>query len=457
MDIEKILAGVPDYETFLTVDELDESSRSLAAQYPEAAELFEAGKSRKGQPILCLKIGNGAKNALCFACPHPNEPIGAMTLEFFSRLLAEDAIFREETNFTWYLIKCVDPDGVRLNEKWFKGPFNIYNYSKNYFRPVGFEQVEWTFPIDYKEIHFHSPMPETKAVMKIIDETRPHFVYSLHNAGFGGAYWYLTHGIPELYEPLRGAAARQDVVLNLGEPEAPYVEQFDPAVYRMLGSAQSYDYTEKYTGKPPKEPSNHGTSSGDYATLRRPECVTLLTELPYFYDKRIQDMSEGNMTRREAVLQNIADSRNQGEVIRKIFEPIRARLSENNPFPKLSLTMLDHMDETLLAKENWARSNAEFERKATVSEIFDNLLVAKFYSLLSLGSAVRACQFELENAGGDAEALERSMDMAIEAHKNLCDELESKLDYKVIPIKKLVSIQVESGLLVTNHLKSTEP
>ena len=150
MNIDKIIDNVPDYKVFMTVDELDQSTMSLQDEYPDIVKVFEAGRSRENHRILCLKIGNGSRNALCFACPHPNEPIGAMTLEYFSRALAENDEFRVSTGYTWYIIKCVDPDGTRLNEDWFKGPFNIYNYMKNYFRPASNKQVEWTFPVDYK-------------------------------------------------------------------------------------------------------------------------------------------------------------------------------------------------------------------------------------------------------------------------------------------------------------------
>lgn len=49
--------------------------------------------------------------------------------------------------------------------------------------------MEWTFPVDYKELHFHDPLPETQALMNIIDEIKPEFMYSLHNAGFGGSFF----------------------------------------------------------------------------------------------------------------------------------------------------------------------------------------------------------------------------------------------------------------------------
>lgn len=106
-----------------------------------------------------------------------------MMLEYFTRALAENKALRDELDYTWYIVKAWDYDGLMLNEKWLKGPYTLYNYSRNFFRPAGFKQVDWTFPIDYKDLHFHEPIPETQAMMKLIDEIRPEFIYSLHNAG----------------------------------------------------------------------------------------------------------------------------------------------------------------------------------------------------------------------------------------------------------------------------------
>ncbi|WP_372663542.1 M14 family zinc carboxypeptidase [Cohnella sp.] len=458
MDIKQIVDKIPDYGAFLTVEEMDESSRKLADQYPNVVVLFEAGVSRQGHPILGLKIGNGPLNALCFACPHPNEPIGAMTMEFFSRELAENKALRDELGFTWYIIKCIDPDGVRLNEGWFKGPYSIYNYMKHYYRPIGYEQVEWTFPIDYKELHFHDSLPETKALMNIMDETSPAFMYSLHNAGFGGAYWYISKDMPELYDALHRSASRQEVALNLGEPEAPYLTEFAPAVFQTMSARQEYDYTEQNTGRPPAAYSC-GTSSGDYASSVNPDCVTLLTELPYFFDARVQDLSEADITRREAIYQNVDMCNIFFAELESMLEEARPYINRdgNNPFIKLvdqSLRMVGEIGE---AKKSWADSQTSFNKPAKVAHVFDNLLTAKFYNGLALGLAVRSCEFELKRfeSSGDAVAIERLE----QARRNgaamlvrLCEELEEELHYSVIPIRKLVSVQVESGLIVAAHI-----
>lgn len=456
MNFQSIVDQVPDYKAFLTVDELDESSRKLAEEYPDIVTVFEAGQSRDGHSILCMKIGDGPKNALCFACPHPNEPIGAMTLEYFSRALAENDELREGLGFTWYMIKCIDPDGVRLNEDWFKGPFNIHTYTKNYYRPIGYEQVEWTFPIDYKELHFDEPLPETQALMKLIAETKPDFMYSLHNAGFGGTYWYLSHDMPELYELLRSSAVKQEIPLNLGEPEEPFITKFSPAIFKTMNIGDAYDFTEKFTGEAPN--IKNGTSSSDYASTVT-DCVTLLTELPYFFDSRIEDMSESNLTRKEAILKSVELSQYHFARLDELLNEVRTFVTDKNPFIKLVEEVIEYVRDGSEAKVKWAESNPEFEKPAKIAEVFDNLYSAKFYNGLYLGLTVRTCEYEIERLQQLENRDEAAISKLKETHekgekflKEYCEALESELNYSFIPIQKLVRIQVESGLIVAKYI-----
>ncbi len=451
MDLTQIVSSIPDYKTFLTVDEMDDSTLRLQAEFPHLVHVSEVGRSRKGHPLLEIQIGTGKKHALVFACPHPNEPIGVMTSEFLARLLAENEDLCSELGYTWHIIKCVDPDGTRLNEAWFKGPFNIYNYSRHFFRPVAWQQVEWTFPINYKEHRFDNPLPETQALMRIMDQYKPSFIYSLHNAGFGGAYWYITRDIPELYDRFYSAAKRQNVAIHLGEPESPAVEQFAPAVYQMISAKDEYDFVEKFTGKPPAF-TDYGTSSSDYAKRANPEAVTFLTELPYFFDPRIQDMSPGGMSRKDAILKSIEAGEAHSKYIANLLEPVRQHITEGNPFVLLIDQMIRNNTEDTASKRAWAESNPEFEQPATVASIFDNTLVQKFYSGLTLGLAARTCEYEIER-GTREKALEKTRDEALSRLKEGSDELERKLNYEVIDIKRLVSIQIECGLEVASALR----
>ena len=320
---QEVIDTIPDYQVFLSPDELDESSRALAAEFPDTVTLFEVGATRKGRPLLCLRIGEpcGASGAsagegiplpdpqrpaaLLLGVPHPNEPIGAMLIEHLSRRLAADADLRRELGYTWYFVKAWDADSLELNT-WLKGPFNLTNYSRNIYRPAFYDQVEWTFPIDYKTLHFDAPLPETRAVMALIDAVGPRFVYSLHNSSFGGVYWYETHRTPEIWEEMRAIVADQGLDLHLGEAEVPYAERWAPALYRALSVRDQYDYLERY-GEPGSDPAqaiDSGAASFDYACADG-QAVGFINEIPYFYSEQIGDLTPTGRTKCDVMLERL--------------------------------------------------------------------------------------------------------------------------------------------------------
>lgn len=455
-DFTKLIENIPDYQVFLTVDEMDANSKKLAEEYPDIVTLFEAGRSRKNHPIYCLKIGNGPRNALMFGCPHPNEPMGAMMLEYFSRALAEDDQLREDLGYTWYLIKSIDVDGTKLNEKWFKGPITLSNYARNYFRPAGYEQVEWTFPFNYKKYSFNDPIPETQALMKLIDELKPDFMYSLHNAGFGGTYWYLTKEIKEIWDKLHEASHKQNIPLHLGEPEVNYITPFAPAIFPMISSKDTYDYNEKFSTVPPEESMKGGTSSADYAITQGYKTVTLVTELPYFYEPRIMSDKPMEFTRREAALKRAENNFNSRKMVKALYDQIADLISDDNPHAKMVAVGYDHMDENYAQQVKFINESPDYDPICKESEAFDNLEIPKFLGLFMWTLLIRSCEHELEkNPSDDAKAILTKVHDEAEAEFNKRAAIAEKdLDYSVVPIKKLISIQLESGMIVADWIKN---
>ncbi|MDD2334928.1 MAG: M14 family zinc carboxypeptidase, partial [Mesotoga sp.] len=264
--IKAVIKNVPEYEYFKTVDELNESSRKLAEQYPDLASFYKIGESMAGDAIYCLKIGNGSRAVLMYGFPHPNEPIGSMMLDYLSQQLVENEAFRNSfKDVSWYIVKVADNDGAKLNEGWFRGPYTPLNYALNFYRPASFQQVEWTFPIKYKTLDNNDPIPETRALMNIIEEVKPIFIYSLHNAGFGGVYNYISDDAPILYPIFEKAYEDQDIPAALGEPEMPYALKFAEAVYKMPTMRDTYDYYAANTDRDPAEIiGKAGTCSYEY-------------------------------------------------------------------------------------------------------------------------------------------------------------------------------------------------
>lgn len=453
MDYQRILDNVPDYKVFLTVDEMDQSTLKLKEEYPDLVDVSIVGYSRKNHPIYCLKIGEGHKKALMFGCPHPNEPMGAMMLEYFSRALCEDDEFRQTCDYTWYLIKCIDIDGTKLNEGWFKGPFTLTNYAKNFFRPTSYEQVEWTFPITYKQMKFDKPMPETQALMKLIDEIKPDFMYSLHNAGFGGAYWYVTEDTPELWNQFYHAAQSRNMPLSLGEPEAPYIESFAPAVFKNGGIQEDYDYIEKFAepGTDLSQRFECGTSSNDYAS--KYGTYSLVAELPYFYSPKIESDRLMDFTRKEAILKGEKIRLDEYREINELYQTYKQYVSDDNPFTKMIDMMVKDIEASYEERKKHVDSDDQFLQPCKESEAFDSLEITRFYALLSWGLLVRGAEFECTKHDGDiATRLKGITEELREKMMAKAGAVES-MDYSLVPIQTLVRIQLESGLIVSSYIK----
>ena len=457
MKIEEILALVPDYRSFLSVDEMDLCIGRLAALYPQTIHSSVAGYSRKGHPIQCMRLGRGEKNALCFACPHPNEPIGAMTLLTLAEIFCKMPELLEETGFTWYLIPCIDPDGTRLNEGWFKGPFTLRHYVRHFYRPPGSKQVEWTFPIDLPGWQFDSPLPETRILMSLINELRPSYMFSLHNSAYGGAYWYLSKGDPGFCARLEDAARRQNIPLHLGEPEALYITKYSDAVFSMMSITAYVEYTLKTAGQLPETATSCGGCSADY--IRGVcDCLTMLAEVPYFYDCRIEDCSDSEMTHREAIRESVRLESANYEYLEGYWAQIHPLFSADNPFYEYVDTCVDARQ--ISEESRLVTAEGDFgSRPAKVSEVFDNLYGMRISECLNFGLAIRACSFELARAGArspaETELLTRCRKAFEEKLDQMCAWLARNASIEVIPIRRLVSIQLESALRAAEHLRHT--
>jgi hypothetical protein len=447
--IYKIIADIPEYQAFLTVDELNANTHQLTKKHPTIVEVIPLGKSRAGDPIEAVKIGNGTKNALIFAMPHPNEPIGSMMLDYLSERLAVDDDLRNSMDYTWYLIKCVDPDGTRLNEGWFKGPFSITNYARNYYRPPSHLQVEWTFPIEYKKLNFSSPLPETQALMTLIEETQPAFIYSLHNAGFGGVYFYISEDVEAIRIPFYNLVKHQGLNLHMGESEAPWMTKYADAIFMSPSITQAYDFIELQGGNPGKAITG-GTSSWDYAK-RFCDPFSLLCEMPYFENKAVHDTTKTDITRRDVILKGVNKTREQFDSLIKFYNVVEKEIISPSPFKDSIENFIKVIPQNLNANENWAKTNPETDAFATKAEILDSLYVKRFYFvLLNMGMIIRMLKKQIEISGSTPN-LSQTLEKANVFFNEICAEFEKEMDYSVIPIQKLVQVQLGSALIAASY------
>jgi hypothetical protein len=451
---ETVAEKMPDYPDFLTVDELHQSLVDLKEEYPELVSLTTLGETDMGNPIYELQIGEGEHHALLFGFPHPNEPIGSMMLHFITRELAENELLRNHFDFTWHIVICAEPDKAKLNEGWFKGDLTLTKYARNYYRPPSYQQVEWTFPVSYKSYSFDDPTPEARALMQIIDNHPISFSFGLHNSGFGGAYYYWSHDVPELYPTLYSYIDKQGIPLHLGEPEVPWGVKFDDkSMFKMTFFTEGYDYMEEHSPIPPEQLMNSGASSDDYIKAKY-DALTVNCELPYFYDPRIEDTSPSDMTRREANLEAIELSRQRYLWAKERFDMIQPLLASGSLFVDTIKEFLRTAENDLDTMENAVRTEKEFERQATNAEKWDALSVRKFYNLLGMGQFIRLLEYEKQQVGDEfPEILQEILNESLEAFNKQAAEAEEALDYTVVPIKKLASVQLMTALYAMDHVQ----
>ncbi len=437
---DQIEAQIPEYRAFLTVDELNARTKELSSRYPGVVEQSIIGKSRSGEAIYCLKIGRGSKRAVWFGCPHPNEPIGTLTIDFWAEFLAKNDALRDELDWTFFLVKCIDPDGTRLNEGWFQGPFDAYTYASNFYRPAGKDQVEWTFPIQYKTLHFDSPLPETQALMNLIDEAKPHFLYALHNAGLGGAYFYINRPLPALYPQLHRVIENLNIPLSQGEPEVPWAKKYAKAIYQLITTAESYDYYAQFAQVDPAAMVLAGASSAEYAAKYGTLC--LVPELPYFYHPAIDDTTPTDAMRTETLSASIKMQQEMLDFLAPRYEKVKEY--QDSPFAAALKEYVEKTPQRLQAQRAWVETLKEHDRPATTAEAFETVIM-RFYAMLHYGMLTRHCRWCADqNPSRQGEYLQLAEETDRELRR-LAAQLEREHPYEVIPIKKLVSAQLASG------------
>jgi hypothetical protein len=452
MILNEILERVPNFTEFMTIKELNESGEKLANDF-ESVELTKIGRSRQGRPISYLKIGEGKRNALLFAFPHPNEPIGSLTIEFLSQYLAENPDITKELGYTWYLIKAIDPDGAALNEGWFKGKFDPIKYTKHYYRPAPHEQIEWTFPVKYKQLEFSNPPSETQALIQLINKIKPTFMYSLHNAGFCGVYWYISHVLEDLFSRLPQLAEQVQLPIHRGEPEAAYIKKLHPAIFQMFGIEKSYDFYEENGVENPQEIIKCGTSSDDYLKqVTDGQGFTLVCEMPYFYDKDLGDESPSDYNRRELVLEYLRFWQEAHSFVKPKFESMKQYC---DPSTKIFTSVADgveNFNKRIAPQIHHAKTSPMYEGKATIAQAFDSVVARKYWGVFRPAMIARLCEEAItRNPEVKTELTDIRAELERWVEQTINDTLKDT-HFEVIPIQKLVKVQVGSALISIQHL-----
>jgi zinc carboxypeptidase len=439
--------SVPPIDAFATVDELADAGRRLAAAHPGAVRLHRVGTSAQGEPLTCLTVdgGPGAPEALVFGLPHPNEPIGGLTAVHLAQRLAADADLRARLGHTWRIVACIDPDGLRLNEGWLKGPFTREHYARHFYRQAGHEQIEWTFPLDHKGAYFDAVLPETLALMRLIDAHRPALMASLHNSELGGAYYYLSRAEPALYPVLQEVPARLGVPLHRGEPEAPWIPRLAAGIFRSLDIRDAYDHLER-DGL--AETVSGGNSTGSYA--ERHGTLTLVSELPYWSDPRIADTTPTDLAYGEPLRVHGRRMADLGATMAAVLAEVEGATSVESPFLRAS-RYYARIAADLGADMLRRADRADPRRRSTVAEQVSTEDAVHMFRLRYGGMLLRA--LDAEHAVGNLRpAVRRARAGLAGTYAGWCAEAALATPAETIPIRSLVATQYAAVAAAAAHL-----
>ncbi|MGO3135963.1 MAG: M14 family zinc carboxypeptidase [Agrococcus casei] len=449
-DILRRAAAVPEYSGFPTLDELADRFAELERQHPELVSSRRIGTSRLGDPLRMYSIGDGSLSHLIVGGVHPNEPIGSWTAVHLLEQLIRDPGLGKALDAAWHIVPCIDPDGMRLNEGWFAKPGDRTAYFADFYRPAGDEQVEWTFPFDYKNAYFDRMMPETLALARAIDWTQPDLYVPLHNGEMGGVYYYLTRPVPELYEMLHRVPEALGLPLDKGEPEAGHLIELAPAIFTTGSLEEVYDWTESL-GLDPFPEGSGGESSSAYA--QQYGTLSLIAELPYWLHPDADDTTEidesyGDLLKRTG--RTLADS---GAQLVELLERAQPHLTLNSPFMRASsrfVPMLVSSGEMSISRGE----QTEAQRPATRAELFGCVEHLHMFRLRFGGMLLRALRAEATSGSASAE-LRRIADVLGETYESWSRESEDPR-IQSIPVSKLVGVQYGAILAGAAHLAGVQ-
>lgn len=440
LGVESLLSGLPAIDRFPTVDEVHAWTRGLAADNPGAVSLREVGRSRRGDPIELLTIAptDPVGSALVVGQPHPNEPIGMATIMTMAQRLATDPDVVAALGVTWHFVPCADPDGTRLNEGWFAGPWTREHYARNFYRPGSELQVEWTFPFAGEGFSVDAPMPETEALMRAIDAARPDVLASLHNGELGGAYFYAGEGAPDCYLRLAELCRERGIPLHRGDPETPLSVELAPAVYTVPTAAKLVDFARSVGADPALLVS--GASSLDYAQQSGPT-FPIVVELPYWCDPRAADVDPDGTgrTRRAVALECLDMQEHDVAVLRRLLDAVEP-LPES-PFADAVRSFLAQDEGGWIDGEREQIKAAEdYDRPVSVAEAFAALDNVRMFRLRLGGMLLRA--IPVDSPGHDAAERTFAGWAAEAAADNRAEPL---------PIVDLVAVQAGAILAAIEH------
>lgn len=456
IDVPQALQAVPEFSRFVSVANML-ATVSVLARESDRFTVRVVGTTRGGTPVHHIRFGRGRTKALLVGFPHPNEPIGGLTICALLQMMANGHPSVVNSDVEWHILPCIDPDGARLNEGWTLHAFDIDRYVRESHRPELRHQVDATFPIEYKRLRFTTPSREALMLKDVIDRVRPDFYYSLHNTHIGGGVWFaLTRALPQecyagLYELLRA----HGLPLRRARPVGEWSTKFSEGVYENYNTRKVYDQFETSSATPERL-LDHGDCSWTYLDLLKPSAVTFVAELIYL--KHPLDGSEKitDVNCRQFRLSMDADNKYITTTLLEEWDRVADQLDQSSPFYlKVRTGIVDVRQDLYEGLPSWPWKtrdllcNPAYSRPMTKGEIFSAYL----------SRCARLCQsyefVRLLKASPPTDEIRAAIERLERVFDDALAEVKRHLDpdaFEPIELRTLARVQLGAGLLVLNSV-----
>lgn len=446
-EVADIVGPVPPISSFPTVAEMNAFIDRLAVEQCDRVTITEIGRSQAGQAIRNVRIGSGPHQILVLGSPHSNEPIGLATTQHLMGRLAADESLSASLGVTWNFVPLVDPDSTLLGQGWFGGPFTRTNVARNFYRPPSELQAEWTFPMTWRGNPIGKPLPETLALLELIDATEPALVTSLHNADYGGGFCYVTGGDADYWSALTGCMLDNDVPLHRGEPDAPGARLLTEGIFAMPTFEQLCDAVAAAGGDPT---TMSGGSSGHYAA--RYGSAYLVSELPLWTDPRLTDDSPSNMSLAQVTQAGAAIMQEVADVATEVLTRTAGLLDPGNPLLALVQAFTPEVGAMAAAE----RATQVPDRMATQAEVATDLYGWPAMLRLRIGGPLdRLLREEAARTGSPVLQDESTWFGAM--FDRWCVEIERDAPGQLVPLNRLVAIQAAAIVTSAARLRDGRP
>lgn len=453
IDVEKVIGSIPNFERFCSVDKLNSLVEELMAD--GRFTITKRGSSYQGEPIYHVVFGEGKVKVLVVAGPHADEPIGSVTVFSLLTLLNNNNQELVKQDIQWHIVPCIDPDGAKLNEGWTQEAFSHKSFMENFHKQDHLDQVDASFPIKFKEFNFDKPTQEARVLMGILEELRPDYYFSLHNAFAGGGYFYISEDVGEatyhdLYALLKnnGIPLNTSITLTWGE----YAE----GVYPISSTRRAYESYDQQGLDVSEYPYQIGESSWGYLQEINPGgAVSFQSELAYANHPYLSSGESTSVDLRKVMLDVDANNKYVKTVVLEEWEKVKDHLNKDSPFynkvyaaiVEAGKTLNEYVPEMPFLEYGRILSDPNYARKATLCDLFKAYML-QYWMICHNYEFVRLLESSTINALTES-SITRLKNLFNEVYEDVDRHIKFSL-FEIIDINVLARVQFGSGLIVLN-------